>query len=73
MDETQSTETKSTIVGAVIAVLSIIAVVARFHVRYSKKAGLKSDDWLIVMSLLALIATDILAILGSCLVSISVS
>lgn len=56
-----------------MAVLSIMAVVARFHVRYSKKAGLKSDDWLIVMSLLALIATDILAILGSCLAPIAVS
>lgn len=66
-------EAKYTIVGAVMAVLSIMAVVARFHVRYSKKAGLKSDDWLIVVSLLALIATDILAILGSYLVSIAAS
>ena len=58
-------ETTNTTVGAVMAVLSIIAVVTRFYVRSNKKAGLEWDDWLIVVSLLTMIATDILAICGS--------
>lgn len=58
-------ETTNTAVGAVMAVLSIIAVVARFYVRINKKAGLKWDDWLIVVSLLTMIGTDIVAICGS--------
>lgn len=62
-------ETTNTAVGAVMAVLSIIAVVARFYVRINKKAGLKWDDWLIVVSLLTMIGTDIVAICGSsCLI-----
>ena len=48
-----------------MAALSIIIVVARFYVRYTRKAGLKWDDWLILMSLSSMIATDILAICGS--------
>ncbi|KID66209.1 Satratoxin biosynthesis SC1 cluster protein 4 [Metarhizium brunneum] len=49
-------------VGAVMAVLAIVAVVARFYARHSRKAKLQWDDWLIVVSLVAMIATDILAI-----------
>lgn len=51
-------------VGAVMAVLAIVAVVARFYARNSRKARLQWDDWLIVVSLIAMIATDILAICG---------
>lgn len=59
------TETTNTAVGAVMAVLAIIAVVARFYVRSNRKAGLKWDDWLIMVSLSTMIPTDIIAIIGA--------
>lgn len=55
----------NTTFGAIMAVLAILFVGTRFYIRRSKKAGLKLDDWLILVSLLLTIATDILAICGS--------
>ncbi|OTA64072.1 integral membrane protein [Hypoxylon sp. EC38] len=55
-------EDTNVIVGALMAILSIIIVGMRFYARRYKKAGYKWDDWLIVASLLTMIATDILAI-----------
>jgi hypothetical protein len=55
----------NTAVGAVMAVLAILSVVARFYARHLKKAGYKWDDWLILVSLLAMIGIDVLAISGS--------
>ncbi|KAI0481177.1 hypothetical protein GGR56DRAFT_629181 [Xylariaceae sp. FL0804] len=51
-----------TIVGALMALLSILAVSARFYARHIRKSGLSWDDWLILVSLLTTIATDILGI-----------
>ncbi|KAK6821765.1 hypothetical protein PG995_008480 [Apiospora arundinis] len=51
----------NTTVGAIMAVLAILFVGMRFYIRRSKKAGLKWDDWMILVSLLAMIATDVLA------------
>ncbi|KAK7930980.1 hypothetical protein PG985_001692 [Apiospora marii] len=45
-----------------MAALSIVFVGARFYMRHTKKAGLKWDDWMILASLLLMIATDIVAI-----------
>ncbi|KAI0100953.1 hypothetical protein GGR51DRAFT_575083 [Nemania sp. FL0031] len=47
MDEADST----TGVGAAIAALAIITVVFRFYARYKTRAGLKCDDWLVLVSL----------------------
>ncbi|KAI1207294.1 uncharacterized protein F4807DRAFT_435204 [Annulohypoxylon truncatum] len=55
----------TTAVGAVLAFLSIVFVGMRFYARRLKNAGLKWDDWLIVASLVAMLATDILAICAS--------
>ncbi|KAI0100212.1 hypothetical protein GGR51DRAFT_551567 [Nemania sp. FL0031] len=49
-------------VGAAIAVAAIISVGLRFYTRYYKRAGFKSDDWLILGSLILLVLTDILVI-----------
>ncbi|KAI1184330.1 hypothetical protein F5B17DRAFT_433715 [Nemania serpens] len=49
-------------VGASIAVLSIILVGLRFYVRYYMHVGFKWDDWLILVSLIFVIATDILVV-----------
>ncbi|KAI0898906.1 hypothetical protein F4806DRAFT_317858 [Annulohypoxylon nitens] len=54
-----------TAVGAVMAALAIIAVGLRFYTRHSKKAGLKWDDWLVLVGLLCMIATDILVIFAN--------
>lgn len=51
-------------VGASIAVLSIILVGLRFYVRYYMHVGFKWDDWLILVSLIFVIATDILVVYG---------
>ncbi|KAK8043980.1 hypothetical protein PG993_004004 [Apiospora rasikravindrae] len=55
-------EDTNTVVGALMAALAIVFVGARFYMRRSKKADLKWDDWMILASLLLMIATDILAI-----------
>ncbi len=60
MDDNDTT----TAVGAAMAALAIIAVGLRFYTRYSKKAGFKWDDWLILAGLLCMIATDIVVICG---------
>ncbi|KAK7991232.1 hypothetical protein PG988_000026, partial [Apiospora saccharicola] len=58
-------EDTNTAVGVVMAALSIAFVGARFYMRYSMKADFKWDDWMILASLLLMIATDIVAICGS--------
>ncbi|KAF2972178.1 hypothetical protein GQX73_g1368 [Xylaria multiplex] len=58
----------NTTVGAIIAVLAIVSVAARFYVRCNRKAGLKWDDWLILVSLLITLGADILAIVGLSLI-----
>ncbi|KAI1413991.1 hypothetical protein F5Y13DRAFT_197892 [Hypoxylon sp. FL1857] len=50
------------VVGAEMAVLSIIIIGMRFYARCYKKAGYRWDDCLIVTSLSTMIAIDILAI-----------
>ncbi|KAK8036636.1 hypothetical protein PG994_015407 [Apiospora phragmitis] len=57
-------EDTNTVVGAVMAALAIVFVGTRFYMRHSKKAGLKWDDWMILASLVLMIATDIVAICG---------
>jgi uncharacterized membrane protein len=54
----------TTAVGVLVIVLAVIAVALRYYTRYSTKAGLKWDDWLIMIALLATIATDILVLIG---------
>ncbi|KAI0203139.1 hypothetical protein F4808DRAFT_419192 [Astrocystis sublimbata] len=49
-------------VGVAIAALGVITVALRFYVRYSKRAGFKWDDWLILVSLLLAIGTDIVVL-----------
>lgn len=58
-------EDTNTVVGATMAVLSILFVGLRFYARHLKKAGFKWDEWLILVGLFAMLATDILAICGS--------
>ncbi|KAJ8125490.1 hypothetical protein O1611_g8149 [Lasiodiplodia mahajangana] len=58
MDDADST----TAVGAAIAALVIVTVAFRFYARYKTRAGLQWDDWLVLVSLSALIATDILVL-----------
>jgi hypothetical protein len=53
-----------TIVGAVLGVVAIISVIARFHVRRFKKAGFQWDDWLILVSIVDMIVTDVIAVYG---------
>ncbi|CAG9951302.1 unnamed protein product [Clonostachys rosea f. rosea IK726] len=50
------------IVGIALGVLSIISVVTRIWARINKKAGLKWDDGMIIVSILAMIVTDVLAV-----------
>ncbi|KAH7304790.1 integral membrane protein [Stachybotrys elegans] len=50
------------IVGIALGVLAIITVIARFAVRHNKKAGFKWDDWMILVSIVAMIITDVLAV-----------
>lgn len=52
------------IVGIALGVLSIISVVTRIWARINKKAGLKWDDGMIIVSILAMIVTDVLAVYG---------
>ncbi|GAP91521.1 putative integral membrane protein [Rosellinia necatrix] len=54
MDETNTT----IIVGAIVGGLALVAVILRFYVRYSRNAGFSWDDWLILFSLLDVIAID---------------
>ncbi|KAI1178908.1 hypothetical protein F4777DRAFT_40152 [Nemania sp. FL0916] len=52
-------ETETTIiVGAIVAVLAIIAVVLRFYVRYYKQSGVSWDDWFILLSIISVIVID---------------
>ncbi|KAI1077954.1 hypothetical protein F5B20DRAFT_248573 [Whalleya microplaca] len=60
-----SDEDPTTAVGALVAVLSVLAVGLRFYTRYSTEAGFKWDDWLILLALLAMISTDILSLYGT--------
>lgn len=53
------------IIGVVLGILAIIAVAARFYARYLKKAGVRWDDWLILVAIAAMIITDALAVYGS--------
>ncbi|KAI1173652.1 integral membrane protein [Nemania sp. FL0916] len=58
MDNGSEELTAETGVGATIAALVIICVGLRFYSRHHTRAGFKLDDWLILASLLLLIATD---------------
>ncbi|RWA13051.1 hypothetical protein EKO27_g2057 [Xylaria grammica] len=53
--------------GVAIAVLGIVVVGLRFYTRYNKQAGLKWDDWLILVSLLLALATDVLVVYSNSL------
>ncbi|KAI1486513.1 hypothetical protein F5X96DRAFT_654715 [Biscogniauxia mediterranea] len=55
----------TTIVGALGAVLALISVALRFYARYSTKVGFGWDDWLVLVALLATIATDIVVLCAS--------
>ncbi|KAI1328074.1 hypothetical protein F5Y16DRAFT_164960 [Xylariaceae sp. FL0255] len=52
-------------VGAAIAAVAIISVGLRFYARYYKRAGFKIDDWLVLVSLILVILTDILVLLSN--------
>ncbi|KAI0433753.1 hypothetical protein F5Y09DRAFT_43329 [Xylaria sp. FL1042] len=54
MDESETT----IIVGAIVAVLALIAVLLRFYVRYYRRSGFSWDDWFILLSILNVIAID---------------
>lgn len=62
--ESDSDTTVTTAVGGLVAVLAIVAVTFRFYTRYFTKAGLGWDDWLILLSLIVAIATDIVMLYG---------
>ncbi|KAI1380125.1 hypothetical protein F4677DRAFT_405911 [Hypoxylon crocopeplum] len=57
-----SDDDATTIVGALGAVLSVLSVALRFYSRHFTKTGFGWDDWLILLALLAIIATDILVL-----------
>ncbi|KAH8889121.1 hypothetical protein GQ53DRAFT_783398 [Thozetella sp. PMI_491] len=55
-------EEASTAVGAVMAALAIFFVGLRFYARHYMKASYEWDDWLVLMALIFMLATDILVI-----------
>ncbi|KAI1262867.1 hypothetical protein F5Y18DRAFT_396519 [Xylariaceae sp. FL1019] len=64
-DFDESNESATTIVGAIVAVIAAISVVLRFYTRHMTTAGLGSDDWLILLALIATIATDVIVLVAS--------
>jgi len=57
--------TATTAVGALVIVLAVLSVALRFYTRHFTRAGFGWDDWLILLALIATIATDVLALYGS--------
>ncbi|KAI1329791.1 hypothetical protein F5Y16DRAFT_417344 [Xylariaceae sp. FL0255] len=64
MDDS-SEDLAQTAVGAVIAALVIICVALRFYARHYTRSGFKTDDWLILLSLLLVIVTDAIVLYAS--------
>ncbi|KAI8628486.1 hypothetical protein F5Y19DRAFT_476469 [Xylariaceae sp. FL1651] len=60
-----STDDATTAIGALVAVLATLSVVLRFYSRHATGAGLRWDDWLVLLALVATIATDALVLFAS--------
>jgi type IV secretory pathway TrbD component len=56
--------TSTTAVGALVIVLAIISVALRFYTRHYTRAGFGWDDWLVLLALIATIATDVMVLYG---------
>jgi hypothetical protein len=52
----------STAVGALVAALALIAVALRFYARHTTAAGIKWDDWLILLAFSTTIVADALVL-----------
>lgn len=63
---TAGDEAASTIVGAIVTVLTLLAVALRLYTRLSLKQGLKWDDWFTLIALISFIVAAILLLVGMC-------
>lgn len=59
-----SNENITTAIGAVMIVLSVIAVSLRFYTRFSLKTGFGWDDWSILVALSSLLAAGVCVLAG---------
>lgn len=60
-----SNEDAATVAGIVLIVLDILTVAGRFYSRWFTKAGLRWDDWTILIALLTGLIPGILTIYGT--------
>lgn len=60
-----SNTTSTTVVGALVIILAVVSVAARFWTRHFTRAGYGWDDHLILLALVATIVTDILVLVCS--------
>ena len=65
LDMSNYNEDVTTAIGALVAVLAVISVALRFYSRHATRTGIKWDDWMILVSLAAVIITDALVLAGS--------
>ncbi len=56
----------TTVVGTIVAIVALLAVILRFYSRHTTRAAYGWDDWLVLIALLAIIATDVLVVVGLC-------
>lgn len=63
-DSANAQETTVTVVGAIMIVLSVIAVIFRFYTRFRMKAALWWDDWMALAAVISAVAAGASVLAG---------